>query len=311
MRLSLRQLQIFEAVADSGSTTAGARRASRSQSAASAALAELESVLGTPLFDRVGKRLQLNDDGRALLPMARAVLEGARMIEQRFAHDGLPGRVDLRIAASTTIGNYVLPPLLAAFRREAPDASLDVHIGNTLDVVRLVSAFAADLGFIEGPCHAPELRVLPWIEDELVIVASPRHPLARAARRAKVGVRALREAPWLLREPGSGTREAVEHALLPHLHTLQPDLTLGSSEAIKNAVANGMGVACLSRSVVEDLVAAKRLVVLPTTLPRLTRRYALVHHERKLVSAGLDGFIKHCIAHSRALPSRQAATLVP
>ena len=296
MRLTLRQLQIFEAVAHSGSTTAGARQASLSQSAASAALAELEHLIDARVFDRVGKRLVLNDNGRALLPMARAVLEGARLIEQRFASDGAPDRLDLRLAASTTVGNYVLPALLASFRAEVPHANFDVQIGNTLDVVTLVSAFAVDLGMIEGPCHAPELRVLPWIEDELVIVASPKHELARAAQRGKLGVRALRDAPWLLREPGSGTREAVEHALLPHLQALRPDLTLGSSEAIKNAVARGMGVACLSRSVVDDLVAAKRLVVLATTLPRLTRRYALVHHERKLLSAGLERFVAHCRA---------------
>lgn len=296
MRLTLRQLQIFEAVAHSGSTTAGARQASLSQSAASAALTELEHLLGAHVFDRVGKRLVLNDNGRALLPMARAVLDGARLIEERFAADRAPDRLDLRLAASTTIGNYVLPSLLASFRHDVPHATFDVQIGNTLDVVKLVSAFAVDLGLIEGPCHAPELHVLPWIEDELVIVASPKHALARAAQHGKLGVRALRDASWLLREPGSGTREAVEHALLPHLQTLKPDLALGSSEAIKNAVAHGMGVACLSRSVVADLVAAKRLVVLATTLPRLTRRYALVHHERKQLSAGLERFVAHCRA---------------
>jgi DNA-binding transcriptional LysR family regulator len=295
MRLTLRQLQIFEAVAHGGSTTAGARAAALSQSAASAALAELEHLLGARVFDRIGKRLALNDNGRALLPMARAVLESARAIEERFA-DGASDRLDLRLAASTTIGNYVLPALLADFRAVAPHARFDVQIGNTLDVVTLVSAFAVDLGLIEGPCHAPELRVLPWIDDELVIVASPRHELARAAQQGRLGVRALRDAPWLLREPGSGTREAVEHALLPHLHALKPDLTLGSSEAIKNAVARGMGIACLSRSVVDDLVAAKRLVVLATTLPRLMRRYALVHHERKRLSAGLERFVAHCRA---------------
>lgn len=297
MRLTLRQLQIFEAVAHSGSTTAGARAAALSQSAASAALTELEHLLGARVFDRVGKRLVLNDNGRALLPMARAVLDSARAIEQRFADD-VPDRLDLRLAASSTIGNYVLPALLADFRATAPHTRFDVQIGNTLDVVTLVCAFAVDLGLIEGPCHAPELRVLPWIDDELVIVASPRHELARAAQQGKLGVRALRDAPWLLREPGSGTREAVEHALLPHLHTLKPDLTLGSSEAIKNAVARGMGIACLSRSVVDDLVAGKRLVVLTTTLPRLMRRFALVHHERKRLSTGLERFVAHCRAVS-------------
>jgi DNA-binding transcriptional LysR family regulator len=294
MRLTLRQLQIFEAVAHAGSTTAGARDAALSQSAASAALAELEHLIGARVFDRVGKRLVLNDDGRALLPMARAALDSARAIEERFAQGSAPDRFELRLAASTTVGNYVLPPLLADFRATAPHATFDVAIGNTADVVRLVASFTADLGFIEGPCREPQLRVLPWIEDELVIVAAPAHALARAAQRGKLGVRTLREAPWLAREAGSGTREAVEHTLLPHLDTMRPTFTLGSSEAIKNAVARGLGIACLSRSVVADLVAARRLVVLATTLPRLTRRYALVHHERKQLSSGLERFVAHC-----------------
>lgn len=297
MRLTLRQLQIFDAVAGSGSTIAAAGRVALSQSATSAALNELEHVLGERLFDRVGKRLVLNDSGRALLPAARALLDGARDIEQGFGR-GEPGRIELRLAASTTIGNYLLPPLLADFRADVPDADFSVRIGNTLDVVTAIGSFAADLGMIEGPSHAPDITVVPWIEDELVIVASPKHALARAAMRAKLTHKQLREAGWLLREPGSGTREAVEHALLPHLHHLPEGMTLGSSEAIKNAVAQGMGLGCLSRSVVQDLVDARRLSILPTTLPRLRRRFSLIHHEKKLVSRALRSFIDHCLAWS-------------
>jgi len=308
MRLTLRQLQIFRAIALSGSTTAAAQSVPLSQSATSAALNELERVLGARLFDRIGKRLLLNDNGRALLPPALAVLDGAQSIETAFLAGDHATFVDLHLFASTTVGNYILPRLLASFRETAPTAKLDVRIGNTLDVVTAVRDFAADLGLIEGPCHASDVTTIPWLTDELVIVAAPAHALARAARRKKLSALQLGEAQWLLREPGSGTREAVEHALLPHLRHIHPAMTLGSSEAIKNSVAEGLGLSCLSRCVVQDLVAAKRLTVLATQLPPLTRRFALIHHERKVLSQSLRGFVAHCESFGGREVSLAAAT---
>ncbi|HEY4368799.1 MAG TPA: LysR family transcriptional regulator [Steroidobacteraceae bacterium] len=294
MRVTLRQLQIFRAVAQTGSTTAASDDVALSQSATSAAINELERVLGARLFDRIGKRLLINDTGRALLPNAQMLLDGAQSIEDGFESDGNRTTLDLRLAASTTIGNYVLPPLLASFRTELPLAHFSLRIGNTQDVANAVTDFEVDLGLIEGPCHASGVTVLPWREDELVIVAAPRHPLAQAAKHNKLTLKQLRQVQWLLREPGSGTREAAEQALIPHLHHLPADMTLGSSEAIKNALVQGVGVSCLSRYVVQDLVAAKRLCILPTKLPRITRRLALIHHSQKHLSRALLSFIAHC-----------------
>jgi DNA-binding transcriptional LysR family regulator len=175
-----------------------------------------------------------------------------------------------------------------------PGAQLQLQIGNTRDVVTAVREFAADLGLIEGPCHASDIVVVPWLEDELVIVASPMHPLAKAAKRGRLTAKQLSQACWLLREPGSGTREAVEQSLLPHLVNVRSTMTLGSSEAIKNSVAEGLGVSCLSRYVVQDLAAVNRLSVLRTRLPRLTRRLTIIHHQRKLLSDSLRGFVAHC-----------------
>ncbi|HEX3951237.1 MAG TPA: LysR family transcriptional regulator [Steroidobacteraceae bacterium] len=294
MRLTLRQLQIFRAIALSGSTAAAALSVPLSQSAASAALKELERVLSARFFDRVGKRLLLNDNGRALLPMALAVLDGAHNLEAAFLSSSRALPVDLHIYASTTIGNYILPALLARFKDAAPGARLELKIGNTLDVVTAVCDFATDLGFIEGPCHATGVIVEPWLEDELVIVAAPSHPLARAAKLRKLSAKQLAQGQWLLRESGSGTRETVDQALLPHLLNIPASMTLGSSEAIKNAVAEGLGISCLSRSVVRNLLAAKRLCVLPTVLPRLMRTFLMIHHERKVLSDPLRKFIAHC-----------------
>ena len=303
MRITLRQLQIFRAIAHTGSTAAAALSVPLSQSAASAALNGFERSLGARLFDRVGKRLLLNDNGRALLPMALAVLDGAHHVETAVLAGEHGLIADLRLCASTTIGNYVLPRLLAGFRERVPAARLDIRIGNTLEVVGAVRDFSADLGLIEGPCHAADVTITPWFEDELVIVAAPAHPLVRGARGRRLSVEQLRRAPWLLREPGSGTREAVELALLPHLLHIQPAMTLGSSEAIKNCAAEGLGVSCLSRAVVDDLLASRRLSILATPLPRLVRRFAVIHHHRKLLSGPLRQFMQHCVSHPGSLPA--------
>jgi len=210
LHLTLRQLEIFTAVAHSGSTVAAAPVVALSQSATSAALQQLESGLGTPLFERAGRGLVLNDAGRALLPQALALLEQARAIEQAFGAQGAGLPVRLRVAASTTIGSYVLPRVLAALARSHPQVSVDLHIGNTREVAEAVQVLQADLGLIEGATHWPGLETAPWLRDELVLVAAPDDPLVQAARQRPLGVVALRGARWLLREQGSGTREMVD-----------------------------------------------------------------------------------------------------
>jgi len=292
MRLTLRQLEIFRAVALTGSTIAAARSVPLSQSATSASLNELERALKARLFDRVGKRLLLNDNGRALLPTALAVLDGARHVETAFSAGDQGSFVDLHLFASTTIGNYVLPPLLARFRASHPDARLELRIGNTRDVVVAVRDFSTDLGFIEGPCHATDVTVVPWSEDELLVLAAPSHPLATAAARGPLTGRQLGQALWLLREPGSGTREEVERALLTHLPSLRSTLVLGSAEAIMSLAAEGVGLCCLSRCAAQSHLAGNRLAVLTTSLPRLTRRFSLIHHDRKVLSDSLRRFMQ-------------------
>jgi DNA-binding transcriptional LysR family regulator len=299
LHLTLRQLQIFVAVAAAGSTAAAARRIALSQPATSAALNELEALLEVRLFDRVGGRLVLNEHGRTMLPEARLLLDEAQAIEGRFGAGGGIRAPHLRLAASTTIGNYLIPPLLAAYRRTHPGARFSVEIDNTEHVARAVAEYAADMGFIEGPTAAPGLVLQPWITDELLVVAAPTHPLARAARRKRLTLADLADATWLMREPGSGTRTVVEGALLPLLHRMRSETDLGSAEAIRQAAAAGLGITCLSRHVVADLVTLKRLVVLRTPLPPLRRPFYLVRPERRRPTPALERFIAHCHAAYR------------
>ncbi|WP_295473780.1 LysR family transcriptional regulator [uncultured Pseudomonas sp.] len=291
MRLNLRQLQIFCAIHDTGSTTAAAALVALSQSATSAALNELEQSLETRLFDRVGKRLVLNDNGRALLPQARQMLDMARHIESDLRPAAASPRRYLRIGASSTIGNYVLPRLVRRLRDAMPNLRLEVRIGNSREIASLVAGFQLDAGLIEAPCHEAQLNAEPWLVDELLLVAGADHPLAQ---QAEVGLGALSRTEWLLREPGSGTREEVEHLLLRHLHDLGEMHEVGSSEAIKNTLVQGIGVSCLSRWVVGDMLDDGRLRVLSTELPPLTRRFFMLRHQDKFVSAALESFWRLC-----------------
>ncbi len=297
MPMSLRQLRIFVAVARTGSTMAAASEIALSQSAVSAALGELEGLLHTKLFDRVGKRLILNDNGRALLADATALLDNAQQIEKGLFDKSGHAAGILKLGCSTTIGSYVLPALLARYRLMAPLAPIEVTIANSQQISAAVAAFEVDMGLIEGPCDEPEINLAPWLLDEMVIVCSPRHPLASEHHKRRISREQLRESRWLLRERGSGSRQAVERALLPYLHQINMDIELGSSEAIKHAAAEGLWLACLSRPVVKDMVAAGHLSILDTDLPPLTRRFYLIHHRKKFLSGNLTLFMEHCRNH--------------
>ncbi len=294
MRLTLRQLQVFLAVCRAGSTSAAGDAIGLSQSATSAALNELEGTLKVKLFDRIGKRLNLNDNGRLLVPQAMQMLDAAANVEQQFVTFAPAERMQLRIGASTTIGNHLLPAILGRYGAEGNAVYPTVMIANTADVGRAVANFDVDVGFIEGPCHEPELQVEPWRLDEVIIVCASNHPMLKGSHGNKVPIKALRDAGWILREPGSGTREAVEHLLMPHLHHLRPAGEFSSAEAIKRAVVEGLGVACLSRDVAGDLLALGQLKEVRTTLPKLTRHFYLIYSKRKVLSNRLSHFLQYC-----------------
>lgn len=286
MHITLRQLEVFTEVLKCGSTTQASSALSLSQSAVSAALSDLETQLSVRLFDRVGKRLVVNEHGRLLYPKAMALLEQAGEIEHLFQSEAGA----LRIAASSTIGNYILPKMIAGYRRDFPAVPLELNVGNSRDVINAVADFRVDLGLIEGPCHMPDLLTQTWQQDELVVFAAPDHPLLQAP----VTLDALAQAPWILREAGSGTREVVEHILLSHLSHFDLVMELGNSEAIKHAVRYGIGISCLSRRVIEEQLQTGVLVEVPVPLPRLNRALYLIHHRQKHMSKALERFLSYC-----------------
>ena len=285
MHITLRQLEVFAEVLKSGSTTQASVMLALSQSAVSAALTDLEGQLGVQLFDRVGKRLVVNEHGRLLYPRALALLEQTTEIEQLFREDN--GAI--RVYASSTIGNYILPAMIARYRHDFPDLPLELSVGNSQDVINAVLDFRVDIGLIEGPCHSTEIISEPWLEDELVVFAAPSSPLTKGP----VTLEQLAASPWILRERGSGTRELVDYLLLSHLPRFQMAMELGNSEAIKHAVRHGLGISCLSRRVIAEQLQAGTLSEVPVPLPRLVRTLWRVHHRQKNISNSITRFLHY------------------
>lgn len=286
MRITLRQLEVFTEVLKSGSTTQASQLLALSQSAVSASLTDLEGQLGVQLFDRVGKRLVTNEHGRLLYPKALALLEQALEVEQLFKK----GQGAVRLAASTTIGNYMLPELLAKYRYDYPDIPLELNISNTEEVIKAVMEFRTDVGLIEGICHSPELITEPWLNDDLVIFAAPNNPLANKS----LTLKELRDAPWILRERGSGTRDVLDQLLFAHLPGFHIFMELGNSEAIKHAVRFGMGISCLSRRVIDEQLTNGTLVELQVEKLTLQRTLYLIYHRQKHLSNAITNLLKYC-----------------
>lgn len=288
--MTLRQLAVFVAVAQEGTVTRASDAVRLTQSAASMALADLEDALGAPLFDRLGKRLQLNDLGRFLLPQALEILGRCEAFEH--AAQGEKQTIDLRLGATLTISDYLMPDLMANFLKQQPQAQLQLQVGNTRQIIEAVSQFQLDLGLIEGSCHLPQLQAFPWRDDELAVCCAPEHPLAALGR--DVTLDDLQQVDWILREEGSGTREVFDQVMLKDLPNANLRLTLGHNEAILKIVAGGLGLTCVSRLAIEPLARDGQLVILNTPFWILKRPLFMLVHRQKYKSPGLRAFMQFC-----------------
>ena len=210
LRITLRELEVFVAISRHGSITAAGDALGLSQSASSGAIAELERRLGLNLFDRIGRRVVLNEHGRYLLPRALNIVQQTAELELAYI-DGAPSR--LKIAASLTIGNFVLPALLAPLMAEQNAHRYEVEIGNSQTVINMLLECRADIGLIEAPLTHTNLVSELWLIDEMVIYAHAAHPMVQRAP----SYTELANTPWVMREAGSGVRQTLETILMPLL----------------------------------------------------------------------------------------------
>ena len=292
MSITFRQLEIFIAVAETQQVTRASKKLHLTQSAVSMALGELENQLGGPLFDRHGRSLLLNDRGRYLLPLAKQVLHQVANIETILTEqqDRIAGV--LEIAASSTIGNYVLPYLIGAFMQLHPEAHINMLVVNTMTAEKMVATGQADLGFVEGDINVDSLLATSWFEDELGIIVSANHKLA--GRSAFHIPEDLKETAWVMREEGSGTGEIFTKKLGRYASMLKIVTKTGHTEAIKKAVESGVGAACLSMLTVCREAEEGWLKILPIEGIDMSRQFWIIQHKDKIITRLMAEFLKFC-----------------
>jgi DNA-binding transcriptional LysR family regulator len=286
MRYSLRQLEIFTAAARHGSLSAAADELAMSQSAASTALIELERRYGRPLFDRAGKRLRINETGRSLLSPALELLSRAVEIDAILA--GRTGPGPLRLGATQTIGNYVVPRLLDAYAQQHPGCDLSLEIDNTAHIAGKIADFSLDLALVEGEYAHPDLTVADWLADELVLLCSPSH---RLAERKRCGIDDVLAERWVVREQGSGTRHTLDRAMQPWWSRWAIGLELQQIEAILEMVAVSSMIGCVSRVAAQRSLDEGRIVELTCPEIDLHRRFYIMTHREKHITAGMRAFL--------------------
>ena len=287
MSLNLHHLRVFAAVAEERGFTRAAAVLRLSQPAVSKAVQDLERQLGVPLLERAGRATRLTAAGDMLAMRARELFAVEASAEEELrALRGLESGT-LRVGASTTIATYLLPPILARFRDAHAGVAVQVVSANTRTIARRLLERRLDIALVEGPVSHPRLEVVPWRNDELVLIAHPDH---RFAHRRHIRVTDLAAERLIVREEGSGTREVAERALAEHGVTIPDALQLGSTEGVKQAVASGLGVAIVSKAAAADQIALGRIVVVRMQRVVLQRTLTELHLVGRTASAPASAF---------------------
>jgi DNA-binding transcriptional LysR family regulator len=292
--MNLNQLRVFAAVAQTGSATLAGDRLRISQPAVSKQLSELEQNLGIALFDRLPRGMRLTDAGERLHLHAQRILGSEEAAETELAELLGLHRGRLSVGASTTIGSYLLPSLFGRFNRVHPDVELNLEIANTAVIQSAVLGNHVDLGLTEGFVSSDALDVEIVAHDEMVAVAAPNH---EAAEHGAMNVVQFCGYPFIMRESGSGTRDVIEAALAERSIQVHPLMSLGGTEAVKNAVASGMGVAIVSRLTVELELEAGRLLEVRLPDFRIRRALHLLRLKGKNPSPSTSAFV--ALLHER------------
>ncbi|WDR01512.1 LysR family transcriptional regulator [Devosia algicola] len=278
--MTLEQLEIFVVVAEREHLTNAAHAIGLTPSAVSASIKALESFHDVHLFDRVGRHIELSPTGRAFLPEAKAILARTRSAELVLSELGQLHRGTLEIHASQTIASYWLPSRLMQFRQAFPGIDVRLHVGNTETVAQAVLDGLAEIGFAEGKIDNPALATEIIDQDIMVIVVRPDHPLANATDITASTL--ATQTQWIAREPGSGTRAALDQALRDKgcdPAKLQRALVLPSNEAVLAAVSSSDCAAAVSLSAAANLVRQGSLRLVDFALP--PRAFHSVRHKQR------------------------------
>ncbi len=285
--MNLSQLKAFLAVAQDRSFSRAAEKLYLTQPAVSKQIQALEEGLGMRLFDRVGRSILLTQAGNILHDHAHIAFR--TLEEARETINQLRGlqRGHLRISAASTIGTYMLPQPLGELKAQFPGIEISLAITNKARVVQQVLNHEVELGFVGPPVEPAELEMEEYLLDELVLIMAPTH---RLAREESVGVAELVEEVFILREQGSGTREIMEEELGRVRVNLKKAMELGSTEAIKQAVAANLGVSIVSKFAISLEILQGRLAVARLPEFNLRRQLFVIHHGGRTLSPAAQEF---------------------
>jgi DNA-binding transcriptional LysR family regulator len=297
-----RRLQVFHAVAKHLSFTKAAEALFMTQPAVTSQIRQLEEHFNTRLFDRGHGRISLTAAGTLALEYVERILAVSAELDNRLQE--MRGQLEgpLLIGASTTIADYLLPRVLGAYKARFPSVVPRLFVANSETVQTRVAERSLDIGFIEGDSHMPLLTNDVCCEDELQVTCAPSHPLAKLESVTPTSLTGL---PHISREPGSGTRDVIDHYLqeagVPP-DSLRRVMELGSPEALKGLVATGLGFAIMSRATVVNELRLGQLVQIPLS-PRLIRRMSVVYPKERIHSQLVRSFVEFAKQNLGAMPA--------
>lgn len=297
---TLRQLRTFTEVARQHSFTAAAKALHLTQPAVSMQVRQLEQAAGLPLVEQLGRRVHLTEAGRELLRYAAGISGLLREAEEAMkALQGVGGG-ELSIAVTST-AKYFAPSLLAEFRRRHPEVRLRLAVSNREAVVRALTENSVDLAVMGRPPRGLEAEAVAFAKHPIVVIAAPGHPLGG---RRRVPLAALAGETFIIRERGSGTRNAMEHVFAERGFKARETLEMSSNETIKQAVMAAMGIAFLSMHTIGLELRAQRLVLLPVTGLPVMREWFVIHRKGKRLSPAAQAFKSFLLEQGAALIAR-------
>jgi len=286
MHLTIRQLKVFEAVATQLSFTKAAEELYLSQPAVSMQIKQLEESVGLPLFEKLGKKIHLTEAGKELHHYGRSIFRQLEEMEEVLESLKGVSRGRLEIAVASTV-NYFAPRALGVFSRLYPGVKLSLEVTNRKSLMRMLEQNEKDLVLMGQPPEGLDLEAEPFMDNPLVVIAPPDHPLAG---KKKITLKQLAEETFLMREPGSGTRLAMERFFQERGLEVKKGMQMTRNEAIKQAVRAGLGLGVVSAHTVELEVETGRLVLLNAEDFPVQRKWFVVHRRGKRLSPSAQAF---------------------
>ncbi|NEQ31784.1 MAG: LysR family transcriptional regulator [Leptolyngbya sp. SIO4C5] len=297
---TLHQLKVFEATARHGSFTRAAEELYLTQPTVSIQVKQLTKAVGLPLFEQIGKRLFLTEAGQKLLDTCQEIFEGLSQFEMAVADLKGMKQGQLSLAVITT-AKYFVPRLLGPFCQRYPGIDISLKVTNHQHIQERMAHNEDDLYIISQPPEQPDLKIHPFLENPLIVLAPKSHPLAG---QAKIPITALNDESFIMREPGSGTRQAVQKLLEQHKIDVRVRLELGSNEAIKQAIAGGLGISVLSQHTIISEGTAGEFAILDVEHFPIERHWYVSHLAGKQLSVVAESFLQYLMEESHEIAEK-------